>query len=127
MKNVKTAQKALSALIFSSTVLLTSASVVFASEQLTGPHSAMVNALEVGDSVKQVVMNMGEKFVVQKVNINLASYAQLISLPGIGRVKATAIINYRKEVGMFAALADIQKIKGIGEKLFARLQEKIMI
>jgi competence protein ComEA len=134
MKNVKLAQHALSALIFSSSVILSCSTAVFANEQLTASKTRIA-----GSTVSQgQVEPFGSKDVVQvtevaplatqsAVNINLASYAQLISLPGIGRVKATAIINYRKEVGMFSNLEDIQNIKGIGVKVFAKLHGKITI
>ena len=134
MKNVKLAQHALSALIFSSSVILSCSTAVIANEQLTAPKARIA-----GSAVPQgQVESVGSKDAVQAteaapfathsaVNINLASYAQLISLPGIGRVKATAIINYRKEVGMFSNLEDIQNIKGIGVKVFAKLRGKITI
>ena len=63
----------------------------------------------------------------QKVNINLASYEQLLALPGIGKVKATAIIKYRKEEGRFGQINDIQNVKGIGNKMFAKLKDLIKI
>lgn len=130
MKNVKLAQHALSALIFSSSVILSCSTAVFANEQLTAPKTRIAGSAAPQGQAEP----FGSKDAVQAteaaqsaVNINLASYAQLISLPGIGRVKATAIINYRKEVGMFSDLEDIQNIKGIGVKLFAKLRGKITI
>lgn len=63
----------------------------------------------------------------QKVNINLANFEQLVALPGIGKVKATAILDYRKQEGAFNSVADIQNIKGIGSKLFAKLNHLIEI
>lgn len=65
--------------------------------------------------------------MVQKVNINLANFEQLVALPGIGKVKANAILTYRKEVGVFNSVADIQNIKGIGVKLFAKLSNLIEV
>jgi competence protein ComEA len=134
MKNVKLAQHALSALIFSSSVILSCSTAVFANEQLAAPKTRIAGSavpqgqVEPFGSKDAVQTTEAAPFAVQSaVNINLASYAQLISLPGIGRVKATAIINYRKEVGMFSNLEDIQNIKGIGVKVFAKLHGKITI
>ena len=49
-----------------------------------------------------------------KVNINTADLQQLISLPGIGEVKAQAIISYREASGPFSNVEDLLAISGIG-------------
>jgi competence protein ComEA len=135
MKKPNSNIKTLCALLFSSAVLFSAPSAVFANEPFTVPVAKTVGAVTVDGQVDpevDVETTSGKhdgdpQTSAGKVNINLASYAQLVALPGIGRVKATAIIKYRKEVGLFATLADVQNVKGIGEKLFARLQNKIMI
>lgn len=48
------------------------------------------------------------------ININTADAVTLQTLPGIGAVKATAIIDYRTANGLFARIEDIQKVSGIG-------------
>ncbi|MBD3233406.1 MAG: hypothetical protein GF315_06745 [candidate division Zixibacteria bacterium] len=50
------------------------------------------------------------------VKINSASTAELISLPGIGPVKAQRIIEYRDKNGKFRNVKDFLKVKGIGPK-----------
>lgn len=50
------------------------------------------------------------------VKINSASAAELISLPGIGPVKAQRIIEYREIKGGFRNEKDLLKVKGIGPK-----------
>jgi competence protein ComEA len=55
------------------------------------------------------------------VNLNEASPAQLALLPGVGPSRAVAIVNYRK-LHPFKHLEELQKIKGIGKKIFARLR-----
>ena len=62
-----------------------------------------------------------------KININTASEQELDSLPGIGSVKAKAIIDYRKKYGNFKTKRDIIKVKGIGEKTYEKLKDKIEI
>lgn len=61
------------------------------------------------------------------VNINLATKAELTSLPGIGDVIADRIIRQREEQGEFEAIADLQKIKGISKKKFERLRPLIAV
>ena len=55
------------------------------------------------------------------VNLNDASTDQLELLPGVGPSRATAIVNYRK-LHPFKHVEELQRIKGIGKKTFARLR-----
>ena len=61
----------------------------------------------------------------KKININTASQKELESLPGIGEVKAKAIISYRSNVERFLIPEDIKKVSGIGEATFAKLCDLI--
>lgn len=61
------------------------------------------------------------------ININQATVAQLETLPGIGSVKAKAIVNYRKQHGAFKNLSQLSAVKGIGLKLIAREKGRIII
>lgn len=61
------------------------------------------------------------------VNINAASQAELETLPGIGPVKAQAIIAHRTQHGPFARIEDIQNVTGIGEKTFESLKSLIRV
>lgn len=49
------------------------------------------------------------------VNVNTATKDELVTLNGIGEVKAQAIIDYRTANGPFKSLADLDKVPGIGE------------
>lgn len=62
-----------------------------------------------------------------KININTASREELERLPLIGPVKAQAIIDYRKEKGPFSSPEQIMNVKGIGEKTFQRIRDKIKV
>jgi competence protein ComEA len=55
------------------------------------------------------------------LNLNTASTADLDDLPGIGPSIAERIIEYRTTNGPFQAVEDLQKVKGIGPALFAKL------
>ena len=62
-----------------------------------------------------------------KVDLNRATKEELMTLPGIGEVKAEAILQYRSEHGSFAAVESLQEISGIGEKTFQRLAELVKV
>lgn len=61
------------------------------------------------------------------ININTATAAELEQLPGIGPVKAQAIVAWRQQNGAFARIEDLTKVSGIGEKTFAKLKALITV
>ncbi len=61
--------------------------------------------------------------VTGKININTASQAQIESLPGIGPVKAQAIIAGRP----YASIEELTKAKGIGPKTYENLKGSITV
>ncbi len=62
-----------------------------------------------------------------KVNINTADAAELMTLPGIGEAKAMLIMEYRTKNGRFGTIEDIMKISGIKEGMFNRIKDRICI
>jgi competence protein ComEA len=60
-----------------------------------------------------------------KININTASKEELMNLPGIGDVKAQAIIDYRTKNGPFKDIHEIVNVSGIGEKTFEKIKDLI--
>lgn len=62
-----------------------------------------------------------------RININTATLAELVSLPGIGEVIAQKIIDYRAEIGGFKNIEQIQGVKGIGEKKFGSIKDLITV
>ncbi len=59
------------------------------------------------------------------VNINQADLKMLTKLPGIGKKKAQAILDYRKANGDFKSLAELKNVKGLGKKALAKLEGKV--
>ncbi len=62
-----------------------------------------------------------------KININTATVDELLSLKGIGLKKANAVIAYRGENGPFTKVEDIKNVKGIGDKIFERIKDRITV
>lgn len=61
------------------------------------------------------------------IDINTASLEQLKTLPGIGDVKANAIITYRETSGNFTDIEDIKNVSGIGESSFEKIKDYIKV
>lgn len=61
----------------------------------------------------------------QKTNINTADTEQLAELPGIGVAKAAAIIKERESNGPFESAEDLTRVKGIGEAIASKVEDKI--
>lgn len=61
------------------------------------------------------------------LDLNTATVDKLISLPGIGEVRAMRIIEYREEHGEFTNKKELLKIEGIGEKLYREIEGKIHV
>ena len=61
------------------------------------------------------------------VNINTASEAELMTLPGIGQSRAKDIINYRVKNGFFESIDDIMKVSGIKEAAFEKIKDLIKV
>ena len=62
-----------------------------------------------------------------RVNINTATEDQLMKLPGIGEVRAAAIIAYRSRHGAFSGEEDIMQVSGIGNALFENIRDFITV
>lgn len=62
-----------------------------------------------------------------KINLNSANADELSSLPGIGLVKAQAIIEFREQYGAFQNVEELLYITGIGESLLAEIVDLIYI
>ena len=61
------------------------------------------------------------------ININTAPHTALEALPRIGPKMAERIVNYRDKNGLFRKKSDLLNVKGIGEKTFEQLEDKISI
>lgn len=63
----------------------------------------------------------------QPVNLNSATVEELQTLPGVGEATAKAIVEDREAHGPFASPEDLMRVSGIGEKKFAKLQDRVCV
>ena len=61
------------------------------------------------------------------VDINNADLSILMELPGIGRVTALNIIEYRTNNGPFSNFDELLQVKGIGAKKLEMLKQHVII
>lgn len=62
-----------------------------------------------------------------KISINTASKEELMNLTGIGEAKADNIINYRIEHGNFKDINELKNVNGIGESIFSKIKDNIVL
>lgn len=81
-----------------------------------------------GEDIPDTASNApGKNLLIDKyifeypIDLNTASQEALESLPGIGPAKATDIINYREQVGLFETIEDLLNVPGIGKSTLESL------
>ena len=91
--------------------LLASAALVL----LCGGYASAIQAAESKPTVSGVV------------NVNTASREELQLLPGIGEVRAVAIVARRKERGGFKKLDELLEVSGIGASMLERMRPHLTL
>lgn len=64
---------------------------------------------------------------LQKVNINTATLEELMSLDGVGEKVAQKVLAFRKANGPFQKPEDLMMVKGIGQKMFDKNKDRIVV
>lgn len=67
------------------------------------------------------IPTVGEGEETQKIDINRAESWLLMALPGIGEVKAKAIVEYRHQNGPFHNTNELTKVEGIGTTTYQQV------
>jgi competence protein ComEA len=71
--------------------------------------------------------SLGASGPAGKVNLNTADFTELLTLPGIGESKASAILAYREEKGRFSSVEEIMDITGIKEGVYSKIKDHITV
>lgn len=64
-----------------------------------------------------------ETGLTQQVNLNQASVQQLVTLKGIGKKRAQAIVDYRQSHGNFHDIKDLLSVQGMNQKLLDKIEK----
>lgn len=61
------------------------------------------------------------------IDLNAATAKDLEALPGIGAVKAQAIVDHRESVGPFAAVEEVLRVAGIGPATLEGIRDRVIV
>lgn len=75
----------------------------------------------------KVDMNTPDADADYRLDINIATKAQLMELPGIGEMIADRILAYRTQYGQFQAIEDLMNVEGIGNKKLLQIESLIKV
>lgn len=68
-----------------------------------------------------------EEEETSKINLNLATKEELMTLPEIGEKKAIEIINYRNLIGYFKEIEEIMEVTGIKAGVYEKIKDFITV
>jgi len=71
--------------------------------------------------LKLYIPDVEEEYQPQKIDINRAEVWLLQALPGIGEIRAQAIVDYRRQNGPFHNINELIKVKGIGATTYEQV------
>lgn len=93
-------------------------------EQIYIPKIGEQTEQRIGSSIQEEAVSSQSD---QKIDLNLATKEQLMTLTGIGEAKADAILNYRQEHGKFQTIEELKEIRGIKDGVFQKIKELIIV
>ena len=111
------------------TVFFPGAAEPTAEEETTTTTTTAVTTVTTTEPVTETVVSTETTTAVasNKININTAGLDDLMTLKGIGEVKAQAIIDYRTQYGNFSTVYDLTLVSGIGEKTLENILDDITV
>ncbi len=85
-------------------------------------------AQKLNDGTQVIIKSKDEECENSKlININTADSDELIRINGIGPGRATSILEYRDQNGVFNSLDDLKNVSGIGEATFNKMKGQITL
>ncbi len=101
---------------------------VEALERVAGIGSTVLEALRPHVTVSgRPSRRSGSRNPPGKVSLNTATANELAQLPGIGRVRAEAIVEDRRRNGPYRELDDLRRVRGVGPFTLGQLRGRVSI
>lgn len=94
---------------------------------LTQEEAAQAGDEEAGEGAENDVKAETANDSDGRVDLNLATVAELMALPGIGQAKADSIVRYREKNGAFSSIEEIKQVEGIKEGVYNRIKDNIKV
>lgn len=85
------------------------------------------NINDINTEIESIEVEINQESDDGIISINDADLSKLKEIPGIGDVKANAIISYREKSGGFKSIEELKNVDGIGEKTFEKIKESIKL
>ncbi len=95
-------------------------------EDIVGAAGGLKEDASLND-IKLIIGETNETAIAQKIDINKAEAWLLEALPGVGEVKAQAIIDYRQEHGLFRDINELMNVPGFGVSNFDKVKDLITV
>ncbi len=99
--------------------------IIYSSEEVQDKYREEICVCDCPEITNDACLNTDEE--ERLINLNTASKEELQEVPGIGEAKAEEIIKYRNQNGPFKSLDDIKNVAGIGESLFEKIKDYLII
>lgn len=96
-----------------------------ASSGIVSTSASARSSSKLSSKIQSSLKSDGE--AVQIINVNTATKEQLMTIKGIGEVKAQSIIDDRALNGPFKTVDDLLRVKGIGETTLAKIKPYITV
>ncbi|HIP52550.1 MAG TPA: helix-hairpin-helix domain-containing protein [Chromatiales bacterium] len=74
-----------------------------------------------------LLLVLSSSILAESVNINKADEATLQMLHGVGPVKASAIVKYRKTHGAFKSIGELKQVPGIGDGILEKNRGRLSL
>ncbi|HIB54441.1 MAG TPA: helix-hairpin-helix domain-containing protein [Nitrospirales bacterium] len=74
-----------------------------------------------------MVMSAAVAHADHNVNVNTATVNELKTVPGIGKVIAERIVEYRENERAFNTVEDLLNVKGIGKETLEKLRDHVTV
>jgi competence protein ComEA len=94
---------------------------------LTQEEAAQAGDEEAGEGAENDVKAETANDSDGRIDLNLATVAELMTLPGIGQAKADSIVRYREKNGAFSSIEEIKQVEGVKEGVYNRIKDNIKV